>query len=580
MSEAINSMFQWYTDAATCYVFLADVGQRGGLRCVEKNILRSRWFTRGWTLQELLAPSTISFYSRDWLFLGTKHDLLHVIADATRIERRFLVAGADELEQASISKKMSWASRRQTARIEDEAYCLLGLFGVHMPLLYGEGKHAFQRLQIEIMKSNPMDHTLFAWGTVIDKHDWSRSIPHQDDSLHLDAVITPSASSVWAKDKAEDQLYGLLAESPLDFEASGDFTPWFETILFYRRNCQSDAFPTVVGSAIRLGIPARGPPMGAQGYSYYHWDRPEIVQKRPAMSILLLCGLGSSEGAAIWIPIQGWGVASYGRTREFYIDHQAISNRDFLSSMVSTLYIEPERKFKVQSGDVIMKALVFPPAIKRMEVRYASTGVQYLGHERVVRAVPRPFLKGPLGVSDIIFRFPEAQRRGVAVRVTRLPPAEDAPWWSGAISVSLLPLHFDKNLVENIHFNDVVWYPEAKLWNLTEPLMGKTMETPRDIWEVDVPFMQLMHVEVERMPLGDEGGSLDVLSVKIFNAQRLAVGSPESLSSFTSVEESPAPATRRSPKPKAIKPNGTRVTKRKARTVAIANRRSKRSLGK
>ncbi|KAI0200939.1 heterokaryon incompatibility protein-domain-containing protein [Astrocystis sublimbata] len=154
LSEAINSMFKWYQDAAICYAYLEDVSsETDGIRL-------SRWFTRGWTLQELLAPSVVVFYSRDWARIGTRRDLAELISQTTQINIQSLETG--NFADFSIAQRMSWASQRETTRIEDQAYCLLGLFDVNMPLLYGEGEQAFLRLQHEIMKQSD-DQTLFAW---------------------------------------------------------------------------------------------------------------------------------------------------------------------------------------------------------------------------------------------------------------------------------------------------------------------------------------------------------------------------------------------------------------------------------
>lgn len=163
LSEAINSMFAWYRRASICYAYLADVEDL-------KTFKNSRWFTRAWTLQELLAPSALQtvgkygmeFFSTDWQNLGSKASLSRLISDASGIGREYL-EGKD-LNDASISMRMSWAAERKATRAEDIAYSLLGLFDVNMPLLYGEGKlKAFRRLQEEIMKISE-DETLFAWG--------------------------------------------------------------------------------------------------------------------------------------------------------------------------------------------------------------------------------------------------------------------------------------------------------------------------------------------------------------------------------------------------------------------------------
>ncbi|KAF8861247.1 HET-domain-containing protein [Acephala macrosclerotiorum] len=160
LSEAINSMFRWYQRAEVCYVYLADVW--GYHTPIEdpREFAQSRWFTRCWTLQELIAPRFVIFYSRLWANIGNKEDLTQIIMDITNIHESALYGAS--LELFSVARKMSWAAKRQSTRVEDIAYSLLGLFDVHMPLLCGEGSKAFIRLQEEILKSS-YDHSLFAW---------------------------------------------------------------------------------------------------------------------------------------------------------------------------------------------------------------------------------------------------------------------------------------------------------------------------------------------------------------------------------------------------------------------------------
>lgn len=149
-------MFRWYQDAALCYAYLSDVEAHAGSdsKVLHAQLSGARWFTRGWTLQELLAPRDMVLYSSDWNRVGTRSGLRDSLSEITGIEIKYL-CGHASLETASLSKRMSWAARRKTSRTEDLAYCLLGIFDINMPLLYGEGKKAFHRLQEEIMKANP-----------------------------------------------------------------------------------------------------------------------------------------------------------------------------------------------------------------------------------------------------------------------------------------------------------------------------------------------------------------------------------------------------------------------------------------
>ncbi|KAH8685328.1 hypothetical protein BGZ61DRAFT_303407, partial [Ilyonectria robusta] len=166
LSEAINSMFRWYGAAEVCFTYLVDVPptSNGLYTSFEK----SRWFTRGWTLQELLAPKALDFFASDWTFMATRNYLANRISRITGIDEVYLTGSPsprqndDLLRKAHIAEKMSWAAERTTTRKEDIAYSLLGIFGVSMPLIYGGGSRAFLRLQEEIARS-AFDPTLLAW---------------------------------------------------------------------------------------------------------------------------------------------------------------------------------------------------------------------------------------------------------------------------------------------------------------------------------------------------------------------------------------------------------------------------------
>ena len=159
LSEAINSMFQWYQKAERCYVYLSDVSinhpAQSGIpsqQIFRGDFQDSRWFTRGWTLQELLAPTSVEFYSAEGERLGNMASLLQEIHSITNISIQALQG--IPLSQFSVDERMSWIKGRETKREEDMAYSLLGIFDIHMPLIYGEGqKKALIRLREEIKKS-------------------------------------------------------------------------------------------------------------------------------------------------------------------------------------------------------------------------------------------------------------------------------------------------------------------------------------------------------------------------------------------------------------------------------------------
>ncbi|KAE8423072.1 HET-domain-containing protein [Aspergillus pseudocaelatus] len=160
LTAALNSMFHWYRNAQVCYCYLADVPSNENPSIANSSFRRSNWFKRGWTLQELLAPLHVVFFAEDWKVLGTKASLQSVISEITGLSSQILLMNHGG--EISVAERMSWAANRETAQVEDKAYCLMGLFGVSMPMMYGEGEKAFERLQLEIMKVSD-DQSLFAW---------------------------------------------------------------------------------------------------------------------------------------------------------------------------------------------------------------------------------------------------------------------------------------------------------------------------------------------------------------------------------------------------------------------------------
>ncbi|CAP64808.1 uncharacterized protein PODANS_5_3600 [Podospora anserina S mat+] len=138
-------MFRWYREAQVCYAYLSDVNHDDDHRAKESGFGLSRWFTRGWTLQEIIAPPVVYFFASDWQGIGSRHGLLELIVDITRIHHMFFISG-----NLSIFQRM--------------AYCLLGIFDINMPLLYGEGHRAFQRLQEEILKDIEDDSIFYHGG--------------------------------------------------------------------------------------------------------------------------------------------------------------------------------------------------------------------------------------------------------------------------------------------------------------------------------------------------------------------------------------------------------------------------------
>ncbi|KAM7197436.1 hypothetical protein V8F20_006581 [Naviculisporaceae sp. PSN 640] len=199
LTENINSMYEFYTRAEMCVVYLVDLPPHVSFRDGLKDC---KWISRGWTLQEMIAASRIEFFSAgpdgspsDWKYRGTKSQFCNELAQCTGVPRDVL-NGRRPVASYSIAQRMSWASRRKTTRPEDIAYCLLGIFGVNMPLIYGEREvGAFRRLQENIIKKSN-DMTIFAWEPV------------------------PSGS------ESRNSFCSIFAPSPANFQNSSMIGPW------------------------------------------------------------------------------------------------------------------------------------------------------------------------------------------------------------------------------------------------------------------------------------------------------------------------------------------------------------------
>ncbi len=178
LSEAINSMFRWYQKASKCYVYLSDVSTSGHAADVQSSpttweaaFRGSRWFSRGWTLQELICPVSVEFFSREGTRLGSKESLEELIHSITGIPIGALRGGS--LKGFGVEERLSWAEHRETKREEDKAYSLLGIFDIQMPLIYGEGREkALTRLQRKISKSL--------------KRKWDQDTLHNNDQVIKD----------------------------------------------------------------------------------------------------------------------------------------------------------------------------------------------------------------------------------------------------------------------------------------------------------------------------------------------------------------------------------------------------------
>ncbi|KAI0366497.1 hypothetical protein BV20DRAFT_650506 [Pilatotrama ljubarskyi] len=218
LSESINSMYDWYSKAGVCYAYLADVpeaddGHSASLSSQSGHptiaFSSSEWHTRGWTLQELIAPRHVLFLSSSWSVIGSKVSLARALSSMTSVDEGVLRHQVS-MHSVSVARRMSWAAKRQTSRVEDEAYSLLGIFGVQIPTIYGEGRNAFKRLEEEIIRTVP-DQSIFAWSFLGQP---AYSLPNAErrlpDHWRTDWWTEPSA---------------LLASSPMYFAHAGDIVP-------------------------------------------------------------------------------------------------------------------------------------------------------------------------------------------------------------------------------------------------------------------------------------------------------------------------------------------------------------------
>ncbi|KAK5098044.1 hypothetical protein LTS08_006799 [Lithohypha guttulata] len=216
-------MFRWYQNAEKCYVYLSEVKSEPGWEFAFEN---SRWFERGWTLQELLAPQEVDSFSSDKMKLGSKASLITQIHEITEIPE--LALHGEPLLQFPPAERLCWAKDRKTSVEEDEAYCLLGIFGVFMPLIYGEGsQHAKARLKKEY-------HSIhLTQPQVVKLHD-SGNLSNR--SFHRDQVDSSKTEiSIGLTDMWEKMGFGRNIRTRANASASNcllTIDSWPDTVLY------------------------------------------------------------------------------------------------------------------------------------------------------------------------------------------------------------------------------------------------------------------------------------------------------------------------------------------------------------
>ncbi|KAE9976271.1 hypothetical protein BLS_002145 [Venturia inaequalis] len=225
LGQAIRSMWRWYADAAFCYALLADVSGKTPIDSpsFDETFKNDKYFTRAWTLQELLAPKEVVMFSKDWDRIGTRAGFRKIISAATRIDPKALDGIDTSRSSFSIAQRMCWAADRNCSIPEDIAYCLMGIFDVSMPVLYGENpEKAFLRLQEEIVKQTN-DESLLAW---------------DPDPDHIESGAETSGSGYTTSPL---RLTGPLASHPRQFRNSGNIKTF---------NIWDQAFPYSMHSGV------------------------------------------------------------------------------------------------------------------------------------------------------------------------------------------------------------------------------------------------------------------------------------------------------------------------------------------
>ncbi|KAI1762282.1 HET-domain-containing protein [Hypoxylon sp. FL1150] len=478
LSEAINSMFQWYRGSAVCYAYLRDYDNKTfDAACLKNN----EWFFRGWTLQELVAPRNVIFYNKHWQRFGSKsdQDVCEAISRITKIDVEFLL-GSD-LEYASIAKRMSWASRRKTTRVEDTAYCLMGLFDINMPLLYGEGVKAFKRLQEEIMKQYPTDHSLYAWGIPVDS--CSIEIPPTYRMIQ-ESIDDPLAS--------DEPLPGFLARSPKDFEYSRNYSPipdaWSFYSTFWTDN-KPASYASVVGKGISIELPI------SKIYNFFYmFTELSVLQAKQGNYAMLLCKDDTNEDVTLSIPLLACGSGRYGRSRELLLNRpQGISQTSIESLLMrkSTFTATPEKRPKLKAGDIIIRSLVSPSSPANNVNYYVNTEEKVsVDWDNVIH------FQRDLSVRGLSLEYGKGETFNWTIVVGRVQTEDHGlPAFQAGIVSTCGP---DIN-----HFREAF-------------ISDKVFQSPFDEFTSDLDDLHEMKMRVHRRQLPNESGFVDIMDVAIY----------------------------------------------------------------
>ncbi|KAI1176247.1 hypothetical protein F4777DRAFT_588113 [Nemania sp. FL0916] len=510
-------MFQWYAGAAVCYAYLSDVvsDQDATEGDTVSGLKYSRWVSRGWTLQELIAPREVVFYSCDWQAFGTRTELSAILAAITCIDESYL--RGRPLDHASVAQRMSWAARRETSRVEDQAYCLLGIFNVNMPLIYGERSKAFRRLQEAIVREYPQDHSLYAWGKLVTRFSyevrdkmqlWGRHPIEHDPGL------------------AKQHFFGLFAESPADFINSGEVvrSPLADAYLEgLEENSQP---PFAIGHATQVKFPLSLD----TAFAAFHLKCPPIVQVRTIRYACLLCGIWDSKRDDfhyIIIPevVNGSQVS---RTDEIVIHRRSKLSQRHMRDYTKTYIYKVLPPYRPRKGGLVFR-----------RIAHSIPGIGHRTNGKIFESTGRIWLNPPRSLWGTLYALafqPDASsgfvvyiertspvtsghtsdgvdtngrlRIGVALVKTwpeRAPSANIKSRGSSQVSIREAPEgpterprtglpHEDPNQVMDYYFSNPDKIPRRH-----------DMEIPRDEWRIDLDGYADVYVAVERVGIDDDG---------------------------------------------------------------------------
>lgn len=487
LGEAINTMFRWYKNATVCYVYLFDCVW-GEQPDITQQLRQCRWFTRGWTLQELIAPQCLEFYTKEWRKIATKTEICPLISEITGIDENVL-RGAS-LDHVSVARRMSWASRRETSRAEDTAYSLLGIFEVNIPMIYGEGRlKAFRRLQEAIMNTTH-DQSLFAWGRIVDCPSDALTEDHRSGRTPLR----------WKAPREREALLGLFAECPADFKDSSGISPVDHG---YAHHLNRHRPPTMVNGGALVNLVVFDKFM-----SVTYWDDLEVVQPDFHEIALLLCRVGNTGSKLVGLVLHSWGEGYCSRTREMFPVNAFVSHIRF-QGWTKSRHFMLHRPFRLRNGDILCRKWV--TRFKSEGVKRPTTDSGPAWRQRWRDKVLR-LEEDAVGDEAMRFFYQVQPGEGVAITLQRLSKTRNplGPLVVGASLTESLGNEVDDGLVMP------KWVPK-NVKSLSNPEVAHVMKTPVDHCRLQLKGRIRIDVMVNRMPLDEgRGGNVDVLDLFMY----------------------------------------------------------------